>query len=378
MQIVPPGRGDGAAQLLKVWALSGIPWVAIGAVSVAQMYVARSTRGESVDLRIILSSQAVPYAAWWVMTPVVTWVTWSLPMSRKATSIAGHSVTALVLALVPTAVMVAMLDLMHLPWAWRGWWWEFRSMLAIRYGGDLVTYVGAVALLTAAMLARAAQHEAVRRARLEADLAHARLQALTGQLKPHFLFNALNSVAMLIRASASEAALRAVLGYAELLRTILKAEASDIPLREELAFARRYVEIEQMRFPEALEMTLDVEAEAETALVPSLILQPLVENALRHGLSPRLAGGELRISARILDGSILELQVRDNGVGMPARSGYGQSGGVGLRNTEARLANRFQGKSSVTLSVTPGGGTTVTILMPVHGVRNPVYRGSAA
>ena len=180
---------------------------------------------------------------------------------------------------------------------------------------------------------REARDRALAASRLEAALARARLDALAMQLRPHFLFNALNGVCALIRADPA-AAERMVELLSDLLRESLKPAArGEVALREEIAFLERYLEIEAIRFGARLEIDIRIDPAVEEAQVPHLILHPLVENALRHGVARRSGKGTLRVSARRC-GDAVEIQVWDNGPGFSADT---REPGLGLANTRSRL-----------------------------------------
>ena len=195
-----------------------------------------------------------------------------------------------------------------------------------------------------------------RAAALQSRLAEARLEALRVQLQPHFLFNTLNSVSSLMYRDL-EAADTMIARLSDLLRLTLRGgDEREIPLRRELDL----LDIERIRFEERLRVHLDIDAEAETAMLPPFLLQPIVENAVRHAIAARPEGGRLEIAAR-LDGERLILSVADDGPGLPAGGGVP---GVGLSNTRARLAELYGTAARLDLDDTPGGGLTVTVTLP--------------
>jgi two-component system, LytTR family, sensor kinase len=212
---------------------------------------------------------------------------------------------------------------------------------------------------------RARREEAVRlqahTAHLQAQLADARLAALRAQLNPHFLFNTLHAVSALVERDP-RGVRRMIARLSELLRTTLEgADEPEVPLSQELTFLRRYLEIMQIRFQGRLEVDTRIAPDAEGALVPNLILQPLVENALEHGIDKRDAPGRVEIEAR-LDGDRVRLTVRDNGPGLET----GTTEGVGLTNTRARLEQLYGAEQSLELRAAEGGGLTVEISLPFH------------
>ncbi|HEX6749132.1 MAG TPA: histidine kinase [Longimicrobium sp.] len=196
---------------------------------------------------------------------------------------------------------------------------------------------------------------------LQGQLARAQLQALRMQLNPHFLFNAMNSISMLVRGGRNAEAVRMLAGLGDLLRDVLEEDRPhEVPLRDELAFLERYLAIEQIR-ADRLEVRIDAEPETLDARVPTLILQPIVENAIRHGIARSRAAGLLEIEAR-REGGTLRLSVRDDGPGIAANG----RDGVGLANTRARLARMYGDEQALDLESPAGGGARVTIRLPFH------------
>jgi two-component system LytT family sensor kinase len=196
---------------------------------------------------------------------------------------------------------------------------------------------------------------------LQAQLADARLDALRAQINPHFLFNTLNAIAALVERDPSGVR-RMIARLADLLRhTIDTRGAATVPLREELEFLRHYIEIMEIRFQGRLRVETNIDPDTLDLPVPSLILQPLVENALEHGTSRAAGEGKLEISAR-REGDRLVLSVRDNGPGVRE-----EVTGVGLSNTRARLEHLYGSEGSVRLASAPGGGAIATITIPLHG-----------
>ena len=205
--------------------------------------------------------------------------------------------------------------------------------------------------------------------RLQAQLAEARLDALRRQLDPHFLFNTLHAVSSLVERDP-RGVRRMISRLSELLRhSIEGAAVPEIPLRQELELLGRYVDIMQVRFQGKLTVEQAVDERALDALVPNLILQPLVENAIRHGVEQLAEEGRIAISAA-LDGGDLLLRVQDNGPGAeraPAGAApSAEGGGVGLRNTRARLAQLYGAAARFTLMPAPGGGTVAEVRIPFH------------
>ena len=198
-------------------------------------------------------------------------------------------------------------------------------------------------------------------AELETRLTEARLQALQMQLNPHFLFNTLNAISSLMHKDVEEAD-RMLILLSDLLRYALDSTSEqEVPLRQEIAFLDRYLQIQQARFGERLTVRQEIDPATLDALVPNLLLQPLVENALEHGLAPRARAGQVTLRAVTRDGA-LELEVADNGVGLPADGRF--TPGIGLANTRARLDQLYGAGHRFILANAPGGGVVVSIRIP--------------
>jgi LytS/YehU family sensor histidine kinase len=200
-------------------------------------------------------------------------------------------------------------------------------------------------------------------ARLETRLLEARLETLKRTLQPHFLFNTLNSIAELAREKPHKAE-RMVEDLAELLRASLAGDSShEISLDEELALLETYAAIERVRFQERLRIEVDAPADLRSARVPQLLLQPLVENAIRHGIARREGPGTVRVSARPLNGK-LRIQVIDDGVGL-GTDGI-QHTGIGLGATRERLHHLYGATQTFEVAAGAANGTVVTIDLPLR------------
>lgn len=199
-----------------------------------------------------------------------------------------------------------------------------------------------------------------RTANLEAQLAQAELRALKMQLQPHFLFNALNSISSLVLQD-QRAAVDMITYLGDFLRlTIENDGAQEVDLARELEFLRCYLEIEQVRFRDRLRVRFEIEPETRQARVPNLILQPIIENAIKHGIAPRAAAGQIEISARRLNGH-LQIRVSDDGSGPDLNN---SSAGVGLANTRERLRQLYRDDFHLLLAQGEQGGTVVTLEIP--------------
>lgn len=202
-------------------------------------------------------------------------------------------------------------------------------------------------------------------------LLEARLDALQRQINPHFLFNTLNSIASLVRFEP-ELAREMVVKLANILRVLLKQRDAFVPFRDELAFTDDYLAIEVVRFGEKLQVVKEIAPETENLQVPSMLLQPLIENSIKHGLEPRISGGTVTLRSRMA-GECLRIEVEDDGVGIAPEasavspvSGLVRPGtGIGMRNVRERLEVLFGTAAQLQIESRPGRGTRVSIEMPV-------------
>ncbi len=207
-------------------------------------------------------------------------------------------------------------------------------------------------------------------------LMEARLDALQRQINPHFLFNTLNSIASLVR-SKPELAREMIVKLANILRVLLKHREAFVPFSEELDFTDDYLDIEVVRFGDKLRVVKEIAAETLTVVVPSMLLQPLIENSIKHGLEPRIGGGTVTLRSQILADGRLLLEVEDDGIGMEtvpeptwldneaARAGMRNGTGIGMRNVRERMEVLYGKQAEVEIVSRPGRGTKVRLVMPV-------------
>jgi two-component system LytT family sensor kinase len=235
----------------------------------------------------------------------------------------------------------------------------------IRLHVAALVYVGTAVLTHAWIRLRRARERELRLARLETQLNRARYQALSAQIRPHFLFNTLHTIGQLWRSGRAEEA-EAMLDHLGSLfqRVRTCTERPGIPLAEELSMVEEYLAIEEARFPERLRTRVHATDEARDCLVPPLLLQPLVENAIRHGISPSPSAGRLSVEAEVAEGR-LRIDVVDDGPGMEAQTPDPGSG-TGLENTRERLLHAFGADAEMgVVQVGAEGGTRVRVELPV-------------
>jgi len=276
-------------------------------------------------------------------------------------ALGAHAVGGILFAVLHTLLLIALyhlfghvLDLVHR----EGMLYLHPIYIAM----EMSVYGGTVVVLMLLDARREAAARAVASARLAQSLTTARLESLQAQIRPHFLFNTLNALAVLARKGDGAAVDRAIGDLGELMRASFEAAGRhEIPLGEELAFLERYLSLQRIRFPDRLEVTWQVDPETRKALVPALLVQPLVENAIEHGLATA-RGGRVRVSAR-RDGDALALEVSDDGPGFTTTPGP-DAQGVGLANTRERLALLHGERATLICDENPGGGGRVRIRLP--------------
>jgi two-component system LytT family sensor kinase len=226
----------------------------------------------------------------------------------------------------------------------------------------MVGYLLLVGLAHAFKYAQTARERELARSQLETQLAQGQLHVLKMQLHPHFLFNTLHAISTLVHSKPDQAE-QMIANLSEMLRaTLARRDTQEVTLREEMSVLEPYLDIEKTRFGERLAVNLELEPDTGDAVVPHLLLQPLVENAIRHGIAPRPGGGEITIRARAR-GDSLQVEIEDDGVGMPADP---RPDGVGLGNTRARLQRLYGERHAFRIESTPGRSTRVTVLLPLR------------
>ncbi|MEP0546009.1 MAG: histidine kinase [Rhodothermales bacterium] len=262
---------------------------------------------------------------------------------------------------------------------------EFKSAQVRTLFLDLIFYTAVAAVLHALSYRQQYLERELRAAQLEGQLAQAQVAALRMQLNPHFLFNTLHAISSLMDDDVKRSR-RMLVDLSDLLRLSLDSVGEqEVPLEQELAFLDRYLQIERVRFGDRLTVEIDVDENALDAFVPNLILQPLVENALKHAVAPFAGPGHVAIRAR-RSGATLRLEVEDDGPGLPITfpSGDGASGdgalpsgdgapapgsargGLGLRNTRERLERLYGDAHHFALRSRPGHGLTISLVVPFH------------
>ncbi len=242
---------------------------------------------------------------------------------------------------------------------------RLRNQYVGTFHSEVLTYWAVIGLSHAINYYRKYREREIRASQLQAQLARAELDALRMQLQPHFLFNTLNTISVLMKENV-QLADQVLLRLSDLLRLSLKSTGThEVTLRDELEFLRNYLEIEQTRFQDRLTVRYEIDEQTIEAQVPNLILQPLVENAIRHAVAPQPGRSTVEIRSARRNGKV-ELQVRDDGPGLPAVM---NGKGIGLSNTRARLEKLYGSAHTFELTQANGRGLQVTVTLPFHTQR---------
>jgi signal transduction histidine kinase len=366
----PPPSPLQRSALLKWTAIIGV-WVFIGLVYAAPIYLEVRSEGMGHSLVKVFAWGILTWLAWAPLQPAIVWLArrYSLLGGVWKRSLLVHIPAFIVCSALHSAAAVA-ITLTIKPWDNMGYpttfWPRFLSRMQGSFGGDLLIYGGIVGVCYAIDYYQKYREREFAATQLEAQLAQAQLDSLRMQLQPHFLFNTLNGIVGLVRDNKNDAAVRMLVGLSDLLRHALEhSDRQEVQLREELNFIKLYLSIQQMRFPDRLQIDLDIDPATSKALVPNFVLQPLIENALRHGIGRSAGAGSIGISSRRENGSLL-ITVSDNGAGLPNHWQLKTNCGIGLANTAARLQQLYGENHRFDIHNRDGGGVEVEIVIPMR------------
>ncbi len=354
-------------QTLTKWALIFICWTLLAFLfSGPQMIQAVRLNRAAEGWNSVLGELIFSYL-WLALTPLAIWLSRSFRIEegQRLKSLTIHFLASLVFLL----FQVLLFTVISIPFGWYSHlnpFWNRYFLLILNFTpSNVMFYWGIIVIEHALDYYQKLQERELRASQLEAQLAQAQLQVLKMQLHPHFLFNTLNAISALIRESPDEAD-EMVSRLGDLLRMTLEtAGLQEVPFKKELEFLKHYLDIEQTRFQDRLKVEMAIEPETLDGLVPSMILQPLVENSVRHGVAPRPEGGCIKIKAW-RDNSLLRLEVEDDGPGLSGNTPLKE--GVGLTNTRARVSNLYGDEHGLKLRDAAGGGLVVSLSIPFRTV----------
>ncbi len=333
------------------WRLAAFFWTIFGVISGIQVWISMITHGHSVPL--LISYYVLIWEGWLLATGAIVWLARRFPVvPPRRLSVLVHGLAACLIGILHGFYWLGLLILMkpfdrmtaepsqiNVP-----------SILFYRFPLELLLYCLVLGGAMAFEFYERYRERAVQAAQLETSLADARLHALELQIQPHFLFNTLNAVSGLVRSRRNEEAIAMIAGLSDLLRyTLDHAGDQEVSLDEELTVLRRYLEIQRARFPDRMSFTIEASADASRGAVPTLLLQPLAENAVRHGIAPSASAGVVNVRAFRSDGH-LHIEVFNSGA-----LAAGSSNGIGLRNTQDRLRHLYGEEGRFELAAANGG-----------------------
>jgi two-component system, LytTR family, sensor kinase len=351
-----------------IWLLSFALWTAFATFNVTGSYVYSIVSGAHPSAwKLLLTWDFGDAYTWALFTPLIYSLSrrYSFGLRHWKIPFLFHTLAGILFAC--AGALLAAFWIYLFPWTRSHPFAPFRLELIALFWEDIPRYCLIVAVSQAVTYRNQYREREIKSSQLEMQLAHAQLNALKMQLEPHFLFNVLNSIVALTRKDALLAE-RMTLQLADLLRMSLQNTGRhEVPLRQELEFLDCYLRIQQTRFHDRLAVRFDIDPLTLNAVVPHLVLQPLVENAIRHGITPRLLPGRIEVQA-LKQEHRLVLQVLDNGAGLPIGFREKSEHGVGLSNTRARLQQLHGDNFEFSCENLPSGGCGVKIVVPFREI----------
>jgi two-component sensor histidine kinase len=359
-----------------VWlAVIGV-WVLLGVIYAGPVYLEVRSEGMGHSAVRIFSWGILTWLVWAALTPFIVWLARRFPLDSTSwkRALLVHT-PAFLLASVTHSAAATFITLTTRPFKGMDegemqFWPRFVGRAQGSFASNLLVYCMVLGVCYAVDYYRKYREREFLATQLEAQLVQAQLDSLRMQLHPHFLFNTLNGIVGLVRDNKNEAAVNMLVGLSDLLRHALEhSSKQEVELREELNFIQLYLNLQQMRFSDRLNVEIDVEPATTRALVPNLILQPLAENALRHGFGRSVASGVIGIRSNVENG-YLTLMVYDNGAGLPRDWQLQSSAGIGLANTTARLDQLYEDGYEFDVRNREQGGVEVVLRIPFRSARD--------
>lgn len=356
------------------WALIVGGWTLFGLFFTSQNYISQAHYRGRVEWKQTFIIWMLCAYSWGALTPAMLWLArrFSFEKESRLRAFFVHLVASAFFSIFALVVFTSLRSLLFANQESNlSAIASLRGLVIAEFHGGLLIYWTIIGISHALDYYSRYRDRELQALQLETRLAQARLDALKMQLHPHFLFNTLNSISVLMRKDV-EAADRMLVQLSNLLRIALsKTMPHEIPLKQELEFLEKYLEIEKTRFRDRLRVRIDIDPLTLDSLVPHLILQPLVENAIRHGIADRETDGVIEIRASRQNGTV-HLQVRDNGPGLPPDFNETLAEGVGISNTRARLEHLYGATGSFQLKNADDGGLIATAAIPFHTEPNKV------
>jgi two-component system, LytTR family, sensor kinase len=350
------------------WGWIAALWCA-GAVFVAsQSIVLRHLEGRHLEEIGLFATEFASWLPWLAAIPIVIGLARRFPIQRRPSvrGIAAHLLAWAVISMTMGAWWAG-LQVLFNPWdhpRTPDFWETWSTTQFFQAVNSLAAYLLIVTITYMVDARDKVARQVVETARLNEELSKAQLAALRRQMEPHFMFNTLNSIAGLVRDNRGDAAVNMIVGLSELLRRASEdSHRPQVSLAEEVEYLQRYVDIQKLRFGERLQISVDIPADLLDAQAPSLLLQPLVENAIKHGISARVAGGAVRVAAARQAGRLV-LSVYNDGPGFPPD--WETSGaGIGLANLRTRLKILYGDAAELRMERAGSDGVEVIVTLPL-------------
>ena len=348
--------------MLTRWAIVFALWTLLGLFFASETFFAFQLGGQSISWRQALLYELPGWYMWALLAPAIVLLSARVRFARDRWTFAliFHLTASLLFSILQLTLEIALTRaLQPANAATTSFVSALRFVLETGSHFNLIAYWGVLAATYALAYYRRNQERDLRALQLEARLAQTRLQVLEMELQPHFLFNTLNAVAALVHKDPDTAE-RMIARLGDLLRLTLKSDQQEVSLEEELQLLDRYIDIEKTRFRGRLQVELAVEPQTLQARVPRLLLQPLVENAIRHGVARSASGGSITVSAAS-SAHALQLRIADDGPGIGKDA---QKTGIGLSNTRERLRQLYGDRHTLDLVNRADGGLLVQVTIP--------------
>lgn len=349
----------------RAWLWIALIWLVIGLFNATQTVFPMRAQGMHHNWPQLFATQVLALLPWAIATPFIQLLGRRFPpiQWRPVSTWGVHVAACIGISLVSAAWLAGLEELMN-PWAVSPDPGPFVPLFLTKLYGDglsdLVLYAAILAISFVLYSRERLAHQQTETARLSEALSKAQLYALRRQLEPHFLFNALNSVSGLVREKKNDAAVSMIAGLSEFLRKCLEeSDRQEVALGEEMDFVQKYLDIQKVRFADRLKLDLQVPDDLLSAQLPTLILQPLAENAVKHGIAKRAQGGTIRISA-CRSGGMLNLTVYNDG----PKHRPGPTSGIGISNVRNRLQRLYGDKFELHMRDQDSGAFEVSVSVP--------------
>lgn len=357
-------------QIKRLLTYNFLAWCLMGILSGIQRYSYASSFGYSFDWQSLIRHPLATYISYWALSYLVIDLFLLSRKWKKRRFVLLHIPASLFFSLLHkllSYVSGLLLERLFLPRETLNW----QELLVLWQNTwfDMVIGVSVYWIMLFVLIAldywQQFREQYTQSASLKNQLTEAQLQSMRMQLQPHFLFNALNTIAMMVRRKEQQEAVDMIIGLSEMLRNSLSQDKRPfVTLDDEIKLIRHYLQVEQGRFRDRLELTVDIAEESQQVMVPNLVLQPIVENAFKHGIAHSMDKAVLRISARIEDNKLL-LEVFNSTDVAPDEWILSKSKGIGLRNTIGRLRQLYRGQARLQF-IEQEEGVLVSMVLPLH------------